>query len=232
MTFTALVKQVEHKFLILFPNGFIDENWLKLSKKHSSLKIDSLFQTVLNKEHMAEVVNLLKGGSSLPKSSLAEIIDAVIKAVNYSTTISMFEKFALRNYLTSPSIHQEFIDVLYKFMYVDYQKYFADFSHVLSKTKNSIENSNCAKWSIISFFLAFSNKNQHVFLKPTTAKRISAFFNMDIAYQSYPNLETYEKFRDIIFKFKENSVLAKDKELITAQAVIFCALSMMPKDMQ
>ncbi|MDR2007852.1 MAG: hypothetical protein LBQ34_02635 [Alphaproteobacteria bacterium] len=217
MSFNNSVKQIEHKFLILFPGGFSDTNWLKLVKKHSSTKVDNLFQDALNQAKMQE-------------NTVDSAIEAIQKAANYSTTISMFEKFALRNYLTSKDIHTEFVEILYKFMYEDYQKYFAEFTHVLSKTKNSINNSNCAKWSIVSFFLAFSNKNQHVFLKPTTAKRISAFFETDIAYQSYPNLETYEKFRNIIFKFKENSSLVKDQELITVQAVIFCALSMMPED--
>ncbi|MDR0483767.1 MAG: hypothetical protein LBH40_00615 [Alphaproteobacteria bacterium] len=215
MNFITLTKQVEHKFLILFPKAFEDANWLKLSKKHDSTRIDNIFKTTLSQPRMQALI---------AENNTEEIIADILKTVSYSTTISMFEKFAIRNYLGSKSTHKDFLEVLYKFLHEDYKKYFAEFTYTLTKTKNSITNSNCAKWSIVSFFLAFSDKN-HVLLKPTTAKTTAKFFEVDIEYQSYPNLETYEKYKELILKFKENSLLVKNQDISIAQAVIFCALS-------
>ncbi len=216
--FSENVRRIDAKFSLLFPNLFEDKEWLRLSKKHSIKNIETIFSTTLSKKQMKY---------HLDNGEIEEIITASKRAVQSSTTISMFEKIAFRNYMVDSSLHNEFAETLYKFLYVDYKKYFADFTYLLTKTRNSISNSNCAKWTIVSFFLSYSNKEYHVFLKPSSSKNTSIYFNKDIEYQAYPNLETYEKFREIVLSFKKLSTVASNKENPIVQAVIFCALSIM-----
>lgn len=216
--FSEKVQMIERKFLYLFPESFEDKEWLKLSKKHSTQAIDTIFNTSLSKKTMK---NYLKSGE------ISEIISACKTVIQRSTTISMFEKIAFRNFMLDSSLHKEFATLLYNFMYVDYKKYFADFVYLLTRTRNSIGNSDCAKWTIVTSFLAHCNKDYHVFLKPSSSKNTAFFFNIDIQYQAYPNLETYEKFRDIIINFKKLSKLTHNKKNEISQAVIFCALSIM-----
>jgi hypothetical protein len=216
--FNENTRRIDAKFLFLFPNSFEDKEWLKLNKKHSIQAIDNIFTTSLSKAQMK---------TSIEEGHLEDIILACKTAVQKSTTISMFEKMAFRNYMLDESLHKEFAQSLYNVLYVNYKKYFSEFTYLLTKTRNSISNSNCAKWAIVSFFLAYSNKDYHVFLKPTSAKNVSIYFKTDIQYQAYPNLETYEKFRDIIIEFKKQSKLTQNKDNIISQVIIFCALSIM-----
>lgn len=216
--FNENTKRIDTKFLFLFPDSFADKEWLKLDKKHSIKVIDDIFSTYLSKAQMK---------TALDEGHIEDIILACKTAIQKSTTISMFEKMAFRNYMLDESLHKEFAQSLYNVLYVNYKKYFSEFTYILTKTRNSISNSNCAKWAIVSFFLAYSNKDYHVFLKPTSVKNVSIYFKIDIQYQAYPNLETYEKFRDIILKFKKQSSLTKNKDNAISQAIIFCALSIM-----
>lgn len=220
VSFLDQIKNIENKFLILFPNAFEDKEWLKLVKKHDKKIIDEIFKKSLSKNQMRE---------DIEKGNIENIINACKKAVQNSTTISMFEKIAFRNYMTDKSLHKEFAKTLYLLLHVDYTKYLSKFVYILTKTRNTIGNSNCAKWTIVTFFLSYSDGDTHVFLKPNTAKKTSHYFSIDINYQAYPNLETYEKFRNIIIQYKEHCTLTKNDPNIKSQAVIFCALSIMPR---
>jgi hypothetical protein len=209
-------KDIDKYFMKAFPKGLDDPNWLDLSKKHASYKkVIDIFKNELSEENFNEY---------LLRESYKPLIDATLSVINKSTMVNLFEKIAFRNFVDSNANPKDFLEALYNTLYVDYKTHMAALVKELGKFK-SLKNANAAKWGIVTCFLIHAEPNLHVIVKPTTTKAIALFLNTDIAYSATPNIESYEKIKNMILDFKKNSALAKGENNIITQAIMYVAIN-------
>jgi hypothetical protein len=210
-------EDIDNLFISLFPLGLQDKKWLDLGKRHQNayLRLVDLFKQELSKQNIED---------HLEKGDYKYIAEQATKVIQKSTMVSLFEKIAFRNFIEQTSIHRDFADSLYALLYNDYKKNFAQFVGVLGSLKD-YKNANAAKWTVVSAFLCHSNPYEHVFIKPTTVKNIALFLGIDISYNSSPNIETYEKVRNMILDYKKVSKIAKEQDNIIAQAIMYVGLA-------
>ena len=100
---------------------------------------------------------------------------------------------------------------------------FADFVEVLQLCRND-GNANPAKWPVVTCFLAYSQPDVHVCVKPTTIKKVASRLGVDIAYRPLPNFDTYSRVQAMVRDFRQHSVLAREQNNIIAQAIMYCTV--------
>ncbi|SCK04811.1 hypothetical protein [Vogesella sp. LIG4] len=208
-------QQIEADFLARFPQGLQDEAWLALGKKHRS--IDGVI--ALCRDGLAEP--LLR--AAVESGNSAAVIDTCRHIVGRCSTVSTFEKMAFRNYLAFSDVHRPFVAALYALLYRFDETSFADFVEVLQLCRND-GNANPAKWPLVSCFLAYSDPQRHVCIKPTTIKKLAARLEVDIAYRPLPNFDTYCRVQAMVLDFRRHSRLAAEQNNIIAQAVMYCTV--------
>ncbi|BEV73486.1 hypothetical protein THUN1379_29680 [Paludibacterium sp. THUN1379] len=206
-------QQIDHDFLLRFPGGLSDPDWLTLGKKHKS--VNNVMR--LCAEGLAEPAM----AAALAKDDLAGLIDTCRQIIGRSTTVSTFEKMAMRNYLAFSDVHRPFLHSLHALLHHFGPRSFADFVEVLQLCRHD-HNANPAKWPVVTCFLAYSQPFEHVCIKPTTIKRLAARLQVDIAYQALPNYDTYQRVRQMVQTFRQHSTLAAGQNNIIAQAIMYC----------
>lgn len=211
----AQVAQIEQDFLLRFPGGLQDPAWLALGKKHrSTLQAMALFDTALSLPTLAAAIAQRRYG---------EVIEACRQFVGRCTTISTFEKIAFRNYLAFGDVHEPFVRSLHALLVRCDAASFDDFVDVLLLCRYD-KNANAAKWPLVTAFLAYSNPQQHVCVKPTTIKKLAARLGVDIAYQAQPAYQTYQRVQAMVAQFRQHSTQLVVDNNITAQAVMYCTV--------
>ena len=207
-------QQLEHDFLLRFPHGLQDEAWLALGKKHRGIE---------------RVLQLCRDGLGEPQlraaidsGNTAAVVETCRQIVSRCTTVSTFERMAFRNYLAFSDVHRPFVAALYALLYRFDEASFADFVEVLQLCRHD-GKANAAKWPLVSCFLAYSDPQQHVCIKPTTIKRLAARLDVDIAYRPLPNYDTYRRVQAMVQQFRAHSTLVAGQNNIIAQAIMYCA---------
>ncbi|MEQ6291880.1 hypothetical protein ACFPAG_14820 [Vogesella sp. GCM10023246] len=208
-------QQIDADFLARFPHGLQDEAWLALGKKHRS--IDGVIR--LCREALAEP--LLR--AAVDSGNTAAVIDSCRQIVGRCSTVSTFEKMAFRNYLAFSDVHRPFVAALFALLYHFDEASFADFVEVLQLCRHD-GNANPAKWPLVTCFLAYSDPQRHVCIKPTTIKKLAARLGVDIGYRPLPNFDTYRRVQAMVLDFRQHSTLAADQNNIIAQAVMYCTV--------
>lgn len=208
------IKFIEQSFLRQFPNGLQDDEFKMLGKKHqSSDRIIKMFKESIT------IKNLTTRNESIQE----ETMKSIIKAISQSTLISTFEKVAFKNYIKDTKIHKPFMEALANMLHDCNEDTMNAFVHVCSLKKNET-NANIAKWPIVTFFLAYFDPQNEIFIKPTTIKQVAYIMNVDIEYQALPNFNTYKKARKMILDFKQQSSLVHDENNIMVQAIMYTSI--------
>ncbi|XMB66005.1 hypothetical protein RI065_06775 [Mycoplasmatota bacterium zrk1] len=178
MNLTRL-KNLERDFLEVHPEGFDSEEMKKISKKHNLGKNIEFVHKVCSKEHLDQGIN---------------IIEDIIKIVTKSSMVSVFEKVKFRDLVRefNDFDQQLLVDSLYENIYGDEEKGFDMLVKLLSPYK-------LAKWPIITVFRAYYNSNYDVFMKPSTVKKVISYLELDdIKYNSKPDFQLYNRYREYI----------------------------------
>ncbi len=207
-------KVIDNQFLEAFPNGFEDQRWNELGKKHNPNKIFNIFNNEFSKQSFKTL---------LDEESYEEICEIALKLVKSASVVSVFEKVAFTNFMKYEST-SEFCNALFNFLYAYNEQSFETFVSILARHKNQ-KNANAAKWPIVSFFKAYQDPNNYVLVKPNTVKAVAKALDYDISYQSYPNVETYNKVLEMVKSYKKDSSVCKSSSLMLTQAVLFTVLN-------
>ncbi len=206
---------IDADFLVRFPGGFQDPDWIALARKHKSYaKAEALCQRELTRDKL---------DAALASGKLADATQACRQIISLATTVSTFEKIAFRNYMDQRDLNLPFVqalrDVLHDFGPASFETYVDTLAMARMDPK-----ANAAKWPIVSCFLACFDPQRHVCVKPTTIKKVAARLGADIHYQSRPNHECYEAVRQMVLDFRRHSSVAADVDNTLAQAVMYCTV--------
>lgn len=173
----------EQDFYLQYPGGFNDPALIIIKKKHNTAKLSDYFNKVFDKPNF---------------DYLEKIIEEMIKVVQKSTMVSLFEKPKFRDFVKSLSYEEKDLlsNGLYSLLYEDQEQGFNQMLFILQRGK-------LAKWTIISTFLYYSSPTTEVFCKPTTVKNIIKILEVDsLKYNPKPTYQFYVGFRNLIMEIK------------------------------
>ncbi|MGD1821796.1 MAG: hypothetical protein ACPKM0_03410 [Pleomorphochaeta sp.] len=197
------VLEAEREFLSLYPRGFDSVEMQQIKKKHNTQKLHEYYLNAFNKTNF---------------DNIDKIIEEMIKVVQKSSMVSLFEKPKFRDYLRSLSYDDKelLVEGLYSLLFENQEIGFNQMLFVLQDGK-------LAKWTIISTFLYYSAPSTEVFLKPTTVKEIIRILEIDsLTYNPKPSYKFYVEFRKIINEIKTlwGNKLGNDNAGITGVLMI------------
>lgn len=215
--FAKQVQLVEDLFLEQYPGGFADELWLEGEKAYKPGKMTALINELLSKEELE---------LTLESGDYQETIDNTLYLVRQSKVISVFEKLAFQNFVEHHEIHEQFLDALYHFMYHYNEENFDTFITTLLTYRHE-KNSKPTKWTVVSFFKAYQDPQNYIFVKPTTMKGIAKILDWDIQYKSMPNYQTYQNILEMIRAFQAASSLCRNVDMRETQGLIYTALAVL-----
>ncbi|QWU17883.1 hypothetical protein SAMN04487895_105322 [Paenibacillus sophorae] len=180
----AKLKEAEERFFMQYPGGFSDPLMLEIAKKHKVEKMKKLAQDSFAIEQF---------------ESSSNIVDSMSKIVGQSSLVSLFEKPKFRDALNAMDDNEKerLSHGLKEFLYGDQERGFEQMSDLLGEYK-------VAKWPILTVCPIYYRPSVEVFVKPTTAKGIIAYFQLEgLEYRSNPTYEFYKAYRDQINLIKQ-----------------------------
>ncbi len=196
------LKAAETAFMERYPGGFQNPEMLETGRKHRLATLSQRAREAYQPENFNEI----------------EIMsEAIIKTVTASSMVSVFEKPKFRDFVRElPAIHRaRLCSHIYQLLHGDKERGFNELRELLVKGK-------VAKWTIMTVFPYYWNPNEEAFIKPTTAKTIIAYYELEhLTYRPLPYWEFYLGFRDEL-----KSMMAQVHPLLGPDLAAFSAFLM------
>lgn len=179
------LKRAEQIFMARYPGGFFHPDMQAVSKKHKMDKMISLCKESFCKKNFRDS---------------AKILESMIKIVSRSSMVSIFEKPKFKDFVNSlePKQKNTLVSGLKEQLYGDEQKGF-------EKILDIMKSGKIAKWSLISICPVYFRPEIEVFVKPTTAKKAIAHFELSsLIYKPQPTWAFYKEFRSVVNDMKSH----------------------------
>ena len=179
------LKQAEAAFLAQYPEGFADPGLEPVRKKHNVDKLTEFAQANLTRAHF-----------NRPE----HIAETLVKIVSRSSMVSMFEKPRFRDFVASLNSHEkEHLAFAFEKRLHGRAKRtgFEEVAGMLAYHK-------IAKWPLVSAIPYYFAPQKEAFVKPTTAKGIIAFLEVeDLHYKPLPSWEFYRGYLRVLNQVKQ-----------------------------
>lgn len=179
------LRQAEGQFLGRYPGGFGDPAMDSIKKKHDIDKLAAFARDNLTRSHFNQPGNLAQ---------------SLLKIVSRSSMVSRFEKPRFRDFIGSLNSHekQALADAFEKRLYGRNKR--QGFDELLGM----LIPHKLAKWSLISVVPFYLAPAREVFVKPTTAKGILAYLEVEgLQYKPTPSWEFYRGYQKLLVDIKE-----------------------------
>ncbi len=179
------LKQAESNFMQRFPGGFDDPGMAYIKKKHD---VDKL---------------VVFAGDNLGRSSFNQpekLADTILKIVSRSSMVSRFEKPRFRDFINALNTHekQALADAMEKRLYGRSKR--QGFEELLGM----LAHHKLAKWSVISVVPFYFSPRTEAFVKPTTAKGILAYLEVEgLEYKPTPSWAFYQGYQKLLADIKK-----------------------------
>lgn len=177
------LKLAEREFLNRFPGGFAHPEMVAVGKKHKMDKMIEFTQASFAKKNFRDTL---------------DILDNWVKLVSRSSMVSVFEKPKFKEFISSltPKEKNLMVAGLKNQLHGAEQKGFETILGLMQMAK-------IAKWSLISICPVYHRPQDEVFVKPTTAKGVVAYFELDgLVYRPQPSWDFYVDYRDAVNHMK------------------------------
>ena len=179
------LKEAEAAFLARFPKGFNDPGMEKIRKSHN---VDRLANFTRE--------NLTQTSLSQPQ----KFADTLLKIISRSSMVSRFEKPPFRDFLAAlNSVDKRHLAESFRKRLFGRKKRegFEEIVDLLAYYK-------LARWSVVSAVPFYFAPLKEAFVKPTTAKKIVAFLDMEhLHYNARPDWAFYDGYRKLILDIKQ-----------------------------
>jgi hypothetical protein len=178
------LKQAEAAFLAHYPDGFADPAMAPIMKKHNVAKLSEFAQANLTRAHF-----------NRPE----HIADTLVRIISRSSMVSMFEKPKFRDFIQSlNSYEKEYLAFAFEKRLHGRNKRTG-----FEETLSMLTQYKVAKWPIVSAVPFYFSPNKEAFVKPTTAKRIIAYLEVeDMQYKPRPSWEFYRAYVKLLDQVK------------------------------
>ena len=180
------LKLAEARFMQRYPGGFSNPEMQVIGKKHRVEQMTALAQAEFASNRFRN-----------PET----VTEAMVKIVSRSSLISLFEKPRFRDAVRTMAHSEKDIlaSGLEDFLHGQQQSGLELMIMTLAQWK-------LAKWSLLTVIPNYYRPNDEVFVKPTTAKGIIEYFELqDLTYSPRPSWDFYQRFRAAILKMKAST---------------------------
>jgi hypothetical protein len=178
------LKQAEHAFFSMYPEGFQSPEMIEMGKKH---KMDR------------HITFAQESFSPSALKNVEEATENMIKLVSRSSMVSLFEKPKFRDAVRSMNTEQKtnLVYSLNELLHGDEEKGFNQMLDILTGFK-------LAKWTLMTVFRCYYYPQTDLLYKPTTVKNILNFAEIDdLVYRPRPSYEFFYKYRKAINYMKQ-----------------------------
>lgn len=179
------LKEAEAGFLQRYPEGFSDPGMESIKKKHNVDKLTEFAQA-----------NLSRANFNRPEL----IAETLLKIVSRSSMVSRFEKPKFRDFIRSLNSHekQALADAFEKRLYGRQKR------RGFEEIQGMLAHHKIAKWAVISVVPFYFAPTKEAFVKPTTAKGIIAYLNVEeLEYRPTPSWEFYKGYLKLLVDIKK-----------------------------
>ncbi len=179
------LKQAEDNFFYRYPTGFDEPEMIEIRKRH---KLDKMIEMTQDA--------FVKRNFKLPDL----IVENMVKIYTRSSLVSVFEKPRFRDFAYSlPSDgRKKLAKGLEGILHGDERNGFESMVAFLQSGK-------LAKWSLMSIYQAHFRPQAEVFVKPTVAKGVIEYFELDhLHYSPTPTWLFYNGYRTSINEMKSH----------------------------
>ena len=182
---TQKLKEAEAAFLARFPKGFGDPGMEKIRKSH-------------NVDRLADFTraNVTEAALSRPQ----RFADILLKIVSRSSMVSRFEKPPFRAFLNALSSKDKrhLAEAFRKRLFGRKEREgFEEIVDLLDRYK-------LARWTLVSAVPFYFAPSKEAFVKPSTARRIVAFLDMEeLHYKPRPDWVFYVGYRKLVLDIKK-----------------------------
>jgi hypothetical protein len=179
------LKQAEAAFLARYPEGFADPGLEPIRKKHNVDKLSEFAQANLTRAHF-----------NRPE----HIAETLVKIISRSSMVSLFEKPRFRDFVASLNSHEkEHLAFAFEKRLFGRSRR-AGFEEILGM----LAHHKVAKWPLISAVPYYFAPRREAFVKPTTAKGIIAYLEIEnLHYQPMPSWEFYSGYLKVLDQVKK-----------------------------
>ena len=176
--------EAEANFLRRYPQGFADPAMADIKKKHN---VDALVRFAGE--------NLTRLNCHRPDF----VAETLLKIVSRSSMVSRFEKPLFRAFIAALGSDEK-----RALAYAVEQRLFGRKQQGFEETVGMLLHHKLAKWAIVSVVPFYCAPRREVFVKPTTAKGIVAFLQVDnLHYNATPSWAFYQGYRQLITEIKK-----------------------------
>lgn len=178
------LKEAEERFFLRYPGGFSDPLMQEIAKKHKVEKMNKLAQDSFAVEQF---------------ECPSKIVDSMCKVVSQSSMVSLFEKPKFRDLVKAMSDDEKerLSTGLKEFLHGNQELGFELMSGLLAEYK-------LAKWPLLTVCSIYYRPNEEVFIKPTTAKGVIEYFELEgLKYSPKPTFDFYKAYREQINQIKK-----------------------------
>ena len=178
------LKQAEAGFLARYPKGFKDPGLEDIRKKHNIDKLTEFAQANLTRSHF-----------NRPE----HIAETLVRIISRSSMVSMFEKPKFRDFVRSLNNYEkEHLAFAFEKRLHGRAKR-EGFEEILGM----LAHYKLAKWSLISAVPFYFSPKKEAFVKPTTAKGIITYLEIDeLLYKPTPSWAFYQGYRKVLDQVK------------------------------
>ena len=179
------LRQAEAHFLARYPGGFADPGLAPVRKKHNVERLSEFARANLTRTHF---------------NRQEQVCETLVRIVSRSSMVSVFEKPRFRDFVRSLN-NREKEQLAFAFEKRLFGRArragFEEISGMLSHYK-------IAKWPVISAVPFYVAPDRDAFVKPTTAKRIITFLEVDnLQYKPLPSWEFYRGYLQLLGQVKQ-----------------------------
>ncbi|MEJ2531416.1 MAG: hypothetical protein P8Y92_06415 [Halioglobus sp.] len=183
----AKLRAAEASFLQRYPGGFSDPGMDAVKKKHNVDRLVGFTRENLSRAHFNQ-----------PE----RVTETLLKVVSRSSMVSRFEKPRFRDFIGSLNGNEkrDLADALEQRLHGRKQQGF-------DRIIGMLQPYRLARWAVVSIVPFYYAPNREVFVKPTTAKGIIAYLEVDdLHYSPTPSWEFYRGYRDLIAEVRRNVI--------------------------
>lgn len=180
---TLKLQQAQAQFLQRYPGGFQDPEMQAIARKHKVEQMVSLARERFAKARFKD-----------PDG----IVEDLVKIVSRSSLVSVFEKPQFRDWARAlaPKGRAALAEATRQRLHGKQQRGFEAMVELLVPAK-------LAKWPLLTVVPNYFSPDTEVFIKPTTAKGVIAYFELEgLVYKPRPSWEFYQAYREAILRMR------------------------------
>ena len=199
------------KFLRFFKGGFADETYVDWERGYKWTA----------HERWVESLGPSSFRDRLRRSEFAAIARDAVAIESRTNLLFSFEKMALRDAVKSPDGAQAFSEGLYEYLHgrAGDERRFNQWCEVVAALPR--RQTRVLTWPLVTVFGFIGQPDRHMFLKPNVTRVAAREYDVDFAYTSRPNWETYASLLAFADRVMRDQHDLGPRDMIDAQSFIW-----------